>query len=129
MLGRRSHAPEAQPWRISAEVETVICDLRGSHRWWAAPPSLRGRQARSTLYRVLVRHGLIEPAPLRRRWDEYCRRAFCGDGAVATGRHCQLVPADGRECKVITGIDDHSRFCVIATLVLRAAAAWCARCS
>ena len=27
---------------------------------------------------------------------------------------------DGTECKVITGIDDHSRFCVIATLVLRA---------
>jgi transposase InsO family protein len=31
-----------------------------------------------------------------------------------------LFLADGRECKVITGIDDHSRFCVIATVVLRA---------
>lgn len=29
---------------------------------------------------------------------------------------------DGTECKVITGIDDHSRFCVIAKLVLRATA-------
>jgi transposase InsO family protein len=33
-----------------------------------------------------------------------------------------LFLADGRECKVITGIDDHSRFCVIATVTLRATA-------
>jgi Integrase core domain len=31
-----------------------------------------------------------------------------------------LFLADGRECKVITGIADQSRFCVIATVVLRA---------
>jgi len=31
-----------------------------------------------------------------------------------------LFLADGRECKIITGIDDHSRFCVIATVVARA---------
>ena len=28
--------------------------------------------------------------------------------------------ADGTECKVVTGVDDHSRFCVIATVVTRA---------
>jgi transposase InsO family protein len=28
--------------------------------------------------------------------------------------------ADGTECKLISGIDDHSRFCVIATAVRRA---------
>ena len=33
-----------------------------------------------------------------------------------------LFLADGRECKIITGIDDHSRFCVIATVVMRATA-------
>jgi hypothetical protein len=33
-----------------------------------------------------------------------------------------LFLADGRECKIITGIDDHSRFCVIAAVVLRATA-------
>jgi transposase InsO family protein len=31
-----------------------------------------------------------------------------------------LFLADGRERKVITGIDDHSRFCVIAAVVMRA---------
>ena len=30
--------------------------------------------------------------------------------------------ADGREVKIVTGIDDHSRFCVIAKAVLRATA-------
>ena len=33
-----------------------------------------------------------------------------------------LFLADGPECKMITGIDDHSRFCVIATVALRATA-------
>jgi hypothetical protein len=27
---------------------------------------------------------------------------------------------DGTECKVVTGVDDHSRFCVMATVVVRA---------
>jgi transposase InsO family protein len=33
-----------------------------------------------------------------------------------------LFLADGRECKIVTGIDDHSRFCVIAAVALRATA-------
>ena len=33
-----------------------------------------------------------------------------------------LFLIDGRECKVITGMDDHSRFSVIATVVQRATA-------
>lgn len=39
-LADRSHAPKAHPWRISAEVEAVIRDLRGSHRRWG--PRLLG---------------------------------------------------------------------------------------
>ena len=33
-LADRSHAPQAHPWRISAEIEAVICDLRTAHRSW-----------------------------------------------------------------------------------------------
>jgi len=36
------------------------------------------------------------------------------------GVTASLFLADGRECKIITGIDDDSRFCVIATVVMRA---------
>ena len=69
-LADRSHAPKAHPWRVSAEVEAVICDLRAAHRGWG-PRRLvfelerRGHLgvSRSTVYRVLVRRRLLEPVP------------------------------------------------------------------
>ena len=129
-LADRSHAPKAHPWRISAEVEALICDLRSSHRRWG-PRRLvfelakRGHPdiSRSTVYRVLVRHRLLEPVPRRRRRDQY--RRWERSGAMELWQldvTASLFLADGRECKIITGIDDHSRFCVIATVVLRATA-------
>jgi transposase len=33
-LADRSHAPKAHPWRIAADVEAVICELRRAHRRW-----------------------------------------------------------------------------------------------
>src|SRR6266705_4817600 len=127
-LADRSHAPKAHPWRISAEVEAVICDLRSSHRRWG-PRRLvfevakRGHPgvSRSTVYRVLVRHQLLEPVPRRRRRDQY--RRWERSAAMELWQMdvtASLFLADGRECKVITGIDDYSRFCVIATVVARA---------
>src|SRR6266571_1859768 len=70
-LADRSHAPQAHPWRVSAEIEAVICDLRTAHRSWG-PRRLvfelerRGHPgvSRSTVYRVLVRRHLIEPVSL-----------------------------------------------------------------
>jgi transposase len=129
-LADRSHAPKVHPWRISAEVEAVICDLRGSHRRWG-PRRLvfelgkRGHPgvSRSTVYRVLVRHRLLEPVPRRRRRDQY--RRWERSAAMELWQldvTASLFLADGRECKIITGIDDHSRFCVIAAVVARATA-------
>ena len=129
-LADRSHAPKAHPRRISAEIEAVICDLRGAHRSWG-PRRLvfelerRGHPgvSRSTVYRVLVRHHLIEPVSRRRRRDQY--RRWERSAAMELWQMdvtASLFLADGRECKVITGIDDHSRFCVVATVVMRATA-------
>ena len=66
-LADRSHAPQAHPWRVSAEIEAVICDLRTAHRSWgprrlAFELERRGHPgvSRSTVYRVLVRYHLIE---------------------------------------------------------------------
>jgi transposase InsO family protein len=129
-LADRSHAPKAHPWRISAQVEAVICDLRGSHRRWG-PRRLvfelakRGHPgvSRSTVYRVLVRHQLLEPVPRRRRREQY--RRWERSAAMELWQldvTASLFLADGRECKIVTGIDDHSRFCVIATVVPRATA-------
>jgi transposase len=129
-LADRSHAPKAHPWRISAEVEAVICDLRSSHRWWGPRRlvfelSKRGHPdvSRSTVYRALVRHQLLEPVSRRRRRDQYRRWERSASMELwQLDVTASLFLADGRECKIITGIDDHSRFCVIATVVLRATA-------
>ena len=78
---------------------------------------------RSSIYRCLVRHGLIDPQARRKRRSEYKRRE--------RSRAMELWPMDivggvvltgGREAKIVTGVDDHSRFCVSALVVARATA-------
>jgi transposase InsO family protein len=129
-LADRSHRPRDHPWRLSGDVEARICELRRAHRGWG-PRRLvfemdrrgEGRVSRSTVYRTLVRHGLIEPVSRRRRRDQYRR----WERPVAMELWQLDVTAsvfvgDGTEVKVVTGIDDHSRYCVIARVVRRATA-------
>jgi len=127
-LAERSHAPKRHPWQIPAQVEAVICDLRRTHRRWG-PRRLvfeldrRGYPglSRSTVYRVLVRHQLIEPVPRRKRREQYRRWERPAPMLLwQVDVTASLFLADGRECKIVTGVDDHSRFCVIAAVVLRA---------
>src|SRR5262249_22515181 len=82
-----------------------------------------GTVTRSTVYRVLVRNQLIEPRSRRRRRQDYMRwerpvpmQLWQLD--VTAGAFL----ADGAEVKIVTGLDDHSRYCVIAAAVRRATA-------
>jgi transposase InsO family protein len=126
----RSHRPRGHPGRVDPVVEAAICELRRQHRRWG-PRRLVfeldrrgvGVLSRSTVYRSLVRNGLIEPTSRRRRRDQYRR----WERATAMELWQMDVTASvflvgGTELKVVTGIDDHSRFCVIATVVARATA-------
>jgi transposase len=121
-LAERSHAPKQHPWQIPAQVEAVICDLRRAHRRWGPRRLMfeldrRGYPglSRSTIYRVLVRHQLIEPVPRRKRREQYRRWERPAPMLLwQMDVTASLFLADGRECKIVTGIDDHSRFCVIA---------------
>jgi transposase InsO family protein len=76
--------------------------------------------SRSGIYRALVRAGLIEPAARRRRAEDW-KRWERGEPMelwqldVVGG----FLLADGRRAKALTGVDDHSRFCVSAYLMLR----------
>ena len=78
---------------------------------------------RSAVYRALIRHGLVDPKKRKRRREDYRRwersRAMQLWQMDVMGR---VHLAGGTEVKVVTGIDDHSRFIVCAKVVLRATA-------
>lgn len=78
---------------------------------------------RSAVYRALVRHGLVQARKRRRRREDYRRwerpRAMDLWQMDVMGR---VFLADGTEVKIVTGIDDHSRFVVCAAAVMRATA-------
>jgi transposase-like protein len=129
-LADRSHRPHGHPDQIAPEVEAAICELRRLHpRWGQRRIEFElGRNgcpgpipSVSTIYRVLVRQHLIDPVPRRRRRQDYKRwqreapmelwQLDIVDG---------IICVDGTEGKVVTGVDDHSRFCVIAKVVAKA---------
>jgi transposase InsO family protein len=129
-LADRSHRVRAHPWQVPAELESAVCELRRAHRRWG-PKRLvfemgrrgHGTVTRSTVYRVLVRNQLIEPRPRRRRRQDYTRwerpvpmQLWQLDVTASA------FLAGGAEVKIVTGVDDHSRYCVIATAVRRATA-------
>ena len=86
---------------------------------WPGPEWIRCRRE-SAVYRALVRLNLIDPAGRRRRdrkWKRWERGVpmELWQMDVVGG----FVLADGRRAKALTGVDDHSRFCVSAHLMLR----------
>src|SRR5919205_2259511 len=116
---------------MAPEVEAAILELRRAHPGWG-PRTICHRleregveflPGRTSIYRCLVRHGLITPEARRRKRSDYKRwersRAMeLWQMDVVGG----VRLADGSEAKVITGVDDHSRFCVSAYVVARATA-------
>jgi transposase InsO family protein len=124
----RSTKPQSCPHQMSPVVEARIVELRVEHPGWG-PRTLHHRLSvegfdpvpgRTSIYRCLVRHGLITPQARRRKRSDYKRweRSRAMDlwqmdvlGGVRL--------TDGTEAKIITGIDDHSRFCVSAQVVAR----------
>jgi transposase InsO family protein len=77
--------------------------------------------SRMSAYRALVRHGLIEPGARRRRKDIYQR--WEREAPMALWQLDIMggaFLADGTEAKIVTGVDDHSRYCVICQVVVRA---------
>lgn len=114
-----SSRPLSCPHQTPPAVETRIVELREEHEAWG-PRTIAHRLARegvarlpsrSAVYRCLVREGLIEPQKRRRRRSDYrrwerSRPMELWQMDVMGG----VLLADGRELKVVTGIDDHSRF-------------------
>jgi transposase InsO family protein len=130
-LADHSHRPHFQPRQIHADVEALISHLRGAHPRWGprrleyelAKAGVLPVPSRSTIYRVLVRHGLVPARRRKRRRQDYKRWQREAPMQLwqldITG---SVFLTDGTELKLISGIDDHSRFCVIAAVVRRATA-------
>jgi transposase InsO family protein len=128
-LADRSHRPITCPHQIPPEVEAKICELRREHPGWGPRriehqlrrSGMEPVPSRSSIYRCLRRHGLVELRRRRKRREEFRRwererpmQLWQMD--VMGGVEIQ----DGSELKIVTGVDDHSRFCVAAGLVRRA---------
>jgi transposase InsO family protein len=130
-LADRSTKPEQCPHQMPPQVEAKVLELRRAHPGWG-PRTILGRlrdagveppPSRSAIYRALVRHRLVEPKKRRRQRSDYKRwertRSMELWQMDVMGRY---FLADGSECKIVTGVDDHSRFCVCARVVARATA-------
>ncbi|EFE68899.1 integrase [Streptomyces viridosporus ATCC 14672] len=134
-LADRSRRPASCPHRASAEVEAAVCELRRKHPRWGPrriafvlerSGAVSPVPSRMTVYRILVRHGLVEPGLRRRKRSDY--RRWQRDAPMQlwqmdiVGGVMLVDPVTGElsEAKVVTGGDDHSRYCVIASVVERA---------
>ena len=127
-LGDRSHRRATCPHQLSRELEAMVLELRRWNPYWG-PRNLvlelaRRKVARlpseSAVYRCLVRAGVIDPVRRHRRLEHWKR--------WERGQPMELwqmdvvggfLIADGTAGKALTGIDDHSRFCVSARLMPR----------
>jgi transposase InsO family protein len=124
----RSHRPARCPHQMPAQVEAVVLELRRSRPYWG-PRRLvfeLGKRgvvpvpSESAVYRALVRAAMIDPSARDRRsrkWKRWER------GAAMELWQMDVVGgfplADGTSVKALTGIDDHSRMCVCAHLMVR----------
>jgi transposase InsO family protein len=128
-LADRSHRPASHPMQTQAVVEAAVCELRRAHPRWGPRRleyelGVRGCPgpvpSRTTIYRVLLRQGLIDHSPRGRSRSSY--RRWQRDTSMQLWQ-LDIVGGvflvDGTECKVVTGVDDHSRFCVLAAVVRR----------
>jgi transposase InsO family protein len=127
-LGDGSHRPAHCPHQMPAAVEVLVLEMRRAHPYWGARritfeltrKGVQPAPSESGVYRCLVRAGVIDPMTRRRRretWKRWERGAAMELWQVDIVHGFLL--ADGTSAKALTGIDDHSRFCVSARLMLR----------
>jgi transposase InsO family protein len=139
-LADRSHRPRSSPRQVADAVEVAVAEMRREHpRWgsrrirlemlrrpgpWAA--ETLGVPSERTIDRILHRQGLARARPRKRPRDSYVRFERPGPmqlwqmDIVGGIRLVSVVTGELREAKVVTAVDDHSRYCVIAKVVERA---------
>jgi transposase InsO family protein len=130
-LADRTSRPWSCPHQMDPVVEARVVAMRRGHpgwgprtiRFWLEREGVAPLPGRTSVERCLVRHGLVTPRARKRKRSDYKRwersRAMeLWQMDVVGG--VRLV--DGGEAKIVSGIDDHSRFVVSARVVARATA-------
>jgi transposase InsO family protein len=120
-----SRRPRTTPTRTAATTEAMICEMRRAHAHWGArricyEVGLRDVQpapSRMTVHRVLVRNGFVLPQEQhhKRKYKSWQREAPMHLWQLDLVGGVYLT--DGRECKILTGVDDHSRYVVVAAVL------------
>jgi transposase InsO family protein len=130
-LADRSSRPLSCPHQMYPVVEARIVEMRRAHPGWGPRTILFWLEregidplpGRTSIERCLIRHGLVTPQARKRKRSDYkrwerSRSMELWQMDVVGG--VRLI--DGSEAKIVSGIDDHSRFVVCACVVARATA-------
>ncbi|HSS11450.1 MAG TPA: IS481 family transposase [Acidimicrobiales bacterium] len=130
-LADKSSRPLSCPHQMLPVVEARIVELRREHPGWGPRTMLYWLErdgvaplpGRTSVERCLIRHGLVSRQARKRRREDYRR--------WERSRSMELWQmdivggvrlADASEAKIVSGIDDHSRFVVSAQVTARATA-------
>jgi transposase-like protein len=137
-LTDRSHRPVSCPHQSPASVEVAVAEMRRQHPRWGSrrirlemlrrpvdgvPAPL---PAERTIDRILIRQGLLrarrrkKPKSAYKRFERPGPMQLWGINIVGGIHLVDVRTGEVREEKLVTGVDDHSRFCVMATVVERA---------
>ena len=138
----RSHRPHSSPRQVAEAVEVAVAEMRREHPRWGSRrirmEMLRRRgpwtsegitvPSERTIDRILHRQGLLR-ARLRKRpkdsyvrWERPAPMQLWQMDIVGGIWLVDTSTGELREAKVVTAVDDHSRYCVIARVVERATA-------
>ena len=130
-LTDRSSRPWSCPHQMAPVVEARIVEMRRAHPGWGPRTILYWLEregvvpvpGRTSVERCLVRHGLVTPRARRRKRSDYrrwerSRVMELWQMDIVGG----VVLVDGSVAKIVSGIDDHSRFVISARVVERATA-------
>jgi transposase InsO family protein len=141
-LQDRSHRPKSCPHQVDAVVEVAVAEMRREHPRWGSrrirlellreplpwQDVLIEVPSERTIDRILLRQGLVRQRPRKKprsAWKMFERPApmqLWGIDIVGGIQLVNTATGEIREAKLVTGVDDHSRFCVMAAVVERATA-------
>ena len=135
-LADRSHRPRSCPHVTPDVMRVRVAELRRQHPRWGAKrirmellkKPLDGQMvpATATINRILIGLGLVMPRKRKRPRDSYRRWSRPGPmqlwqlDIVGGVWLVDVTTGEVREAKIVTGVDDHSRYCVSARVVERA---------